>query len=443
MGERAGGGGAGRDAGGTRGARRARSAGSAPRTPLRVGILTVGNEVLEGRRADTHRGALAREVAAAGGEVAFLLSVGDDAARIARAIREGLREASLVIVTGGLGATPDDVTREALARAFGAPLCEDGAVRARLEARFRERGRARPPGAIRQALIPRGARTLPNPVGLAPGLLLSRGGRRVVALPGVPSEFGAIVAGSVRPLLARLARGPRAARALLRTYGVGESDLAARIAPLVAGERGVTLGFLPDVEGVEVSIAVAGRDASRRVARIARAVARRLGDAVYSTRGESAAAVVLRRIARRGERLAVAESFTGGAVASRLAAVPGASRAFVGGVVAYGADAKRRALGVSARVLDRHGMVSEATARAMAAGARRRLAADWAVATTGVAGPASLEGKPPGTAFGAVAGPDGIRSASWRLWGTREETRARGASAALDLLRRALLGLAP
>jgi len=405
---------------------------------LTVGILTVGNEIVEGRRRDMHRERLAREVAAAGGEVVFLLSVRDDVGRVARAIREGMREARLLIVTGGLGATPDDVTREALARAHGAPLREDSRVRARIEARFRAARRGLSPLALRQAEVPRGARLLPNPVGLAPGLLLARGARRVVALPGVPSEFDAIVERSVRPLLRRLApRGPRA-RAVLRTFGIGETDLAARLAAIVAREPAISVAYLPDAGGVEVALSLVGRGAAARLARVAGAARRRLGSLVYATREEPIEAVVLRALARRSARLAVAESFTGGLVAARLTAVPGASRVLLGAVVTYTRGAKREALGVPARVLAEHGVVSEETARAMAEGARARTGADWAIATTGVAGPATLEQRRPGTAFVAVAGPRGSRAAAWRFWGAREDVRERGATAALDLLRHAL-----
>src|SRR5262245_9698932 len=408
------------------------------RPALRVGILTIGSEILEGRRSDTHRARLAAEADAAGAEVVFQLSVRDDAPRIVRALHEGLREADLLLVTGGLGATPDDVTREAIARAFRMPLRAVPRLRERIAARFRAARRALPPAALRQAEVPRGARVLPNPVGLAPGLLIARGSRRVVALPGVASEFEAIVAGSVRPLLRRLVRSPGRARAVLRTFGIGETDIASRLEDLTAGEPGLTVGYLPDTSGVEVVLGLRGRGAAARLARIARAARRRLGSFVYAFRDEPIEALVLRALARRRARLAVAESFTGGLIAARPTAIPGASRVLVGGIVAYSAAEKRRALGVPARLLARHGVVSEETARAMAAGARSRTGADWALATTGVAGPARLEGHRPGTAFVAVAGPRGSRSAAWRLWGAREDVRARGATAALELLRRAI-----
>jgi len=410
---------------------------------LRAGIVTIGNEVVGGWRFDSHRQRLAREVVRAGGSVAFLLSVPDDAARIARAIDDGLREANLLVLTGGLGGTPDDVTREALAAAFRAPLRENARARARIAARFRALGREIPAGALRQAEAPRGARLLPNPVGLAPGLVLARGARRVVALPGVPAEFDAILAGSVRPLLDRIARGARPARRVLRTVGIGETSLAARIADLVTGEPGLVVGYLPDAAGVELSFSIAGRDAERRAGRVARAVRARLGDAVYASREEPIERVVLALLRRRGERLAVAESFTGGLVSARLAAIPGASESWDGGVVAYSARMKRGVLGVPRAILERDGMVSEAVARAMAAGARRRAGAAWGLATTGVAGPAPLEGRAAGTAIAAVAGPgaSASRVATWMLPGARGDVRARGATLALDLLRRALLGL--
>jgi nicotinamide-nucleotide amidase len=409
-------------------------------TALRAGIVTIGSEILGGWRGDSHRERLAREVTRAGGEVVFLLSVGDDRARIERAIRDGFREANLLILTGGLGGTPDDVTREAIARALGAPLRPDAPTRARIAARFRRLGRAMPAAAVHQADAPRGARLLPNPVGLAPGLLLAKGERRLVALPGVPAEFDAILAGSLRPLLARLARGPRPARRVLRTVGLGETSIAARIAGVIAEDRDVAVGFLPDANGVEISLSIAsGRDANRRVTRVATQVRRALGEIVYAASDEPIEKIVLSLLRRRDERLAVAESFTGGLVCARLASVPRASESWEGGVVAYSPRMKRGALGVPRAVLSRDGMVSEATARAMAAGARRRAGTTWGLATTGVAGPSSLEGHPPGTVIAAVAGPRGrSAAATWRLPGERNEVRARGAVLALDLLRHAL-----
>ena len=408
-------------------------------TALRAGIITIGSEIVGGWRADSHREQLAREVTRAGGEVVFLLSVRDDRLRIERAIRDGLREANLLILTGGLGGTPDDVTREAIARAFGAPLRSDARTRARITARFRRLGRAVPASAMQQADAPRGARLLPNPVGLAPGLLLAKGARRLVALPGVPAEFDAILLGSLRPLLARLARGPRPARRVLRTVGLGETSVAARIAGVVAGERDLAVGYLPSADGVEISLSVAGRDAPRRAARLAAQVKRQLGEIVYASSEEPIEAIVLTLLRKRGERLAVAESFTGGLVCARLAAIPRASESWEGGVIAYSARAKRSALGVAPSLLSRQGMVSEATARAMAAGVRRRAGTTWGLATTGVAGPSPLEGHPPGTVIAAIAGPRGrSAAATWMLPGARNDVRARGAVLALDLLRRAL-----
>ncbi|MFN0150479.1 MAG: nicotinamide-nucleotide amidohydrolase family protein, partial [bacterium] len=372
---------------------------------LRAGIITIGNEVVGGWRTDTHRQRLAREVVRAGGAVAFLLSVPDDVARIARAIDEGLREANILILTGGLGGTPDDVTREALAKAFRAPLRENARARARIAARFRTLGREIPAGALRQAEAPRGARLLPNPVGLAPGLVLARGAKRVVALPGVPAEFDAIVHGSLRAILERSARGVRPARRVLRTVGIGETSLAARIADLVDDEPSLVVGYLPDAAGVELSFSIAGRGAEERASRVVRAVKARLGDAVYATREEPIESIVLALLRRRGERVALAESFTGGLVSARFAAIPGASESWEGGVVAYSAALKRGVLGVPGALIAREGLVSEEVARAMAAGVRRRAGVAWGLATTGVAGPAPLEGRAPGTAIAAVAGP--------------------------------------
>ncbi len=435
-------------------------------------LLTVGTELLLGFTVDTNAAEAGRRLAAAGIRLVARGTVGDDFRAIRTAVAAALDRTGIVIVTGGLGPTRDDVTREAVAAVFGRRLVRDRAIVAALEERFQRLGRGPMPEANqRQADVPEGATVLPNRVGTAPGLWLEDDRGRVVALlPGVPLEMRGLLDEEVIPRLLETrdaqAHGrtdaPDAGRTdapthgrtdaaplvilsrTLRTTGISESALADKV-----GDPGrllpehVTLAWLPGPEGTDLRLTAWGlpqAEAEAALAKAAAALHPLLGIVCYGEGDADLAALVLGELERRGARLAVAESCTGGLLGARLTAVPGSSRVFVGGVVAYDNEVKCGLLGVSADALVRHGAVSEEVVRQMCAGASRSLGADAAAAITGIAGPdGGTAEKPVGTVWIGVQWQGKVRAFHFVLPGDREVIRRRAAQAALDALRRAML----
>lgn len=431
-------------------------------------LLTVGTELLLGYTVDTNAARAGRLLADAGIRVARRATVGDDTQAIRDAVGEALDRTGAVIVTGGLGPTADDLTREAVAALFGRHLVRDPAILAGIEERFHRLGRGPMPQAnARQADVPDGALVLPNQWGTAPGLWLDGDrGRLAVLLPGIPAEMLGLLEAEVIPrLLQRRTRGRTDARTdggtgaqtggsdggertvirsrTLRTTGISESALADRVGdPARLVDPGVTLAWLPSPEGTDLRLTAwdlpaAAADAA--LAKAADAVRPLLGAHCYGEGEADLAALVLAELERRQARLAVAESCTGGLIGERLTAVPGSSRVFVGGVVAYANEVKLDLLGVSADVLGTHGAVSEEVAREMTAGAGRVCAAEAAVAVTGIAGPdGGTPEKPVGTVWIATLWRGRVRAFHFVFPGEREVVRRRAAQAALDALRRAL-----
>ena len=423
-------------------------------------LLTVGTELLLGYTVDTNAARAGRLLADAGIRVARRATVGDDAQAIQDAVGAALDRTGTIIVTGGLGPTADDLTRESVAALFGRHLVRDTAILAGLEERFRRLGRGpMPESNARQADVPEGALVLPNQWGTAPGLWLDgERGRLAVLLPGVPAEMLGLLEAEVIPRLLRAQRPtdapahgsdeaePTVIRSrTLRTTGISESALADRVGgPARLIGPGVTLAWLPSPEGTDLRLTAWGLPAAAADAALARpadALRPLLGAHCYGEGDADLAALVLAELERRQARLAVAESCTGGLIGGRLTAVPGSSRVFVGGVVAYANDVKLDLLGVSADVLGTHGAVSEEVAREMAAGAGRVLAAEAAVAVTGIAGPdGGTPEKPVGTVWIAALWRGKVRAFHYVFPGEREVVRRRAAQTALDALRRALAG---
>lgn len=414
---------------------------------MHVELVTIGDELLLGFTLDTNAAHLARALAPIGVEIVRHTTVGDAADAIAVAVREALARTGAVITTGGLGPTSDDRTRPAIAALLGRTLHLDADILADITRRFRALGRSGslPAGNEAQAMVPDGARVLPNAHGTAPGLWLEDEHQRwVVMLPGVPRELRAMVADTLVPLLAARAEGhPAVVRSrTVRTTGIGESALAERVGAAVGEVAGLPVAYLPGWEGTDLRLTARGYPAAaadavlREGVRLLRA---RAGDYAYGEDAADLAAVVLDVCRAHGVRLATAESCTGGLLGGRLTAVADASEVYVGGVVAYDNPVKARLLGVHADTLRAHGAVSEAVAREMAAGACAALEVDAAMAITGIAGPGggSAE-KPVGTVWAAVC-VHGLTRAERRVHpGDRAEIRLRATQAALDLLRRTL-----
>ena len=416
---------------------------------MRIEIVAVGTELLLGQIADTNSAWLGDRLAANGVASHFHQAVGDNHGRITLALRTALARSDGVIVCGGLGPTQDDITREAIAEVMGVELVRDTEIVDRIEAFFAARGRPMSANNARQADVPRGATVIPQQGGTAPGLICPLGNKVVYAVPGVPYEMAEMFDRAILPdLRARMAEageeGVIASR-VLRSWGASESGLAEalqdRIDALDTGGD-VTLAFLASgIEGIKVRITARARTPEdvaalldEEEAEVRRAINDRLGDIVFGVDDESMEVAVGQRLVARGLTFGVAESLTGGLIASRLVNVPGASAWFRGGVVAYDSQVKFDVLGVPPGPV-----VTEPAAAAMAEGAARVTRADVGLGITGVAGPDDQEGVAPGTVFVGLTLPgEPTQTRQLRVPGDRDRVRQYGAISALDLLRRAL-----
>lgn len=412
----------------------------------RAAILSTGDELTTGRIADTNAQWIADRLFELGIDVVCVLVVGDVPERLEWAWRQGLERADVVISTGGIGPTADDLTTETVARVLGVELVLDAESASAMRRFFAARGvDPMPENNLKQAMVPAGAVVVPNPLGTAPGYRVTRGEKHLVVLPGVPREMKAMVDGSVIPWL----RSQRADDVFLartfQTFGISESALDALLAGLVDPGEG-RLSFRASFPEISVRLVVHGRpaDAEARLAAVGERLRARLGEYCYGEGALTMEEAVGRALREHALTLAVAESCTGGLIAHRVTNVPGSSAYFLGGIGAYANSAKTALLGVPAEVLGAHGAVSEETARAMAEGARRAFGAALAIATTGIAGPeGGTPEKPVGLVCFALAAPGGVRSATHQLWGTRDWVKLLASQVALDMVRRHALGLPP
>ena len=372
--------------------------------------------------------------------------VGDNQERLAAAAREASQRSRVLITTGGLGPTPDDLTTESLAAAFGTPLRERPELWEEIQAKLSTGGRPVAPSNRRQAFLPEGAEVLPNPLGSAPGMIWSpKPGFTVLTFPGVPSEMRAMFTQTAEPWL-RLhggAAGVFVSR-VLRFSGIGESNLAEQVADLFTGSNPTVAPYasLGDVKLRLTACADSQAEAEALLDPLEADLRQRTGVLCYGRDDDSLASVVLDQLGRKQQTLAVAESCTGGGIGAALTAVPGSSSVFAGGVIAYSNAVKQRQLGVSAELLDQHGAVSDAVVMAMARGVRDRLETDWGLAVSGVAGPGGgSPEKPVGLVHLAVAGPDGCEAVALRFGDRRGRSAVQQLTVirALDRLRLRLL----
>jgi nicotinamide-nucleotide amidase len=407
-------------------------------------LVAVGNELLFGETVDTNAAWLGRALAALGLPITRKHTVGDVGAAIQSAVRAALDEADLVLVCGGLGPTADDVTKEAVAELLGLELLLDEELLRHLRERFRARGYETLPTTNRsQAEVPRGARILRNPHGTAPGLWLETGGSVVVLLPGVPRELRGIYEGDLVAALGERFGGrlePIRHR-VIHTTGVAESRLAELVEPALPDDMGpVSVAFLPDLRGVDLRLTARGADpdaADAWLGRVEEALAPVVREWRFEAPSGDAAEALVNALAATGKRLAVAESCTGGLVAKRITDVPGSSRVFIGGIVAYADEVKVRELDVAAEDIRREGAVSETVARQMALGVCKRFGVEAGIGVTGIAGPGGgTAEKPVGTVWIAVALDGDARTARLVLTGDRHAVRERSAQEALGRLLR-------
>lgn len=412
---------------------------------MRVEVIAVGTELLLGQIVNTNATWLGSRIADEGWDATHQQVVGDNRERLVEAIRVAMDRADAVVLTGGIGPTRDDLTREAISDATGRPLQFNEELAAGLAEWWQRRfGREMPVSNFRQAEYPEGAEQYPNPRGTAPGIGLRHDGTWVFALPGVPPEMQGLFDEQVAPRL-RATAGDLSVivSRVLHSWGIPESTLGEQLDDLFSATTNPSMAFLASSAVIKVRLTAKGRteaEAEELIRPVEDEVRRRLGAAIFAVDRETLPGVVLDRCRQKGWHLAVAESMTGGLLGGRITEEPGSSDVFVGGVVTYDARLKTELLGVGSAVVAAHGQVSEAVAIAMAEGVAERLGSEVGTAITGVAGPAPLEGVEPGTVVIAVRTPEGVRARTLRMPGDRERARTFSVTAALQLTRLAVVG---
>lgn len=409
-----------------------------------VEMLAVGTELLLGQVVNTNASVIGGHLADAGLDHYHQTVVGDNVERVADAIRLAMSRADAVIVTGGIGPTKDDITREAICAATGQQLVLDEAYERHLRDFWQLRGRDMPESNVRQAYRPEGADLIDNPKGTAPGLRIEHEGSWIFAVPGVPAEMVPMVEHDIIPFLQRAGGHEDDAvvvSRVVRTWGESEARVGELLDDLFETSRNPTVAFLASAGEIKVRLsakAPTGEAARDLIAPLEEEVRRRLGPTVFGVDDDTIERVVLDALEARGWTLGTAESATGGIIAARITAVPGSSRVFRGAVVAYHTDAKRDVLDVDAGLIAEHGAVSEPVALAMAEGAAGRLGVDVVVATSGAAGP-DPHGKPVGTMVIAVRTPERRVARTLKMPGDRERVRTYTTTAALHHVRLAMM----
>jgi len=413
---------------------------------VKAEVLTIGDELLRGEIVDSNKSYLSDRLLGLDIETHFHSSVREDPADMRDALERAFGRSDIVLVSGGLGPTRDDLTTEVLAETIGRKLLLDAASLEMIRDFFASVGREMAANNEKQAWFPEGAEVLANPIGTAPGFLVEEQGTLVFCMPGVPRELYRMVDEQVLPrITARMAGERLVVRAkLLRTFGIGESSLDAELSD-IASDGDVTLGFrtaFPDNYLRPLARAATAEEADAKLDRVCAQIRERLGPIVYGDGDDTLEIVVGRELRERGKRLAVAESCTGGLIAERLTDVAGSSAYFLGGVVAYSNEAKQALLGIDGALLGEHGAVSEPVARAMAEAARARFGADLAIATTGISGPdGGTEEKPVGLVYIALASGSGTHCDRRVFPLDRARHRQLTAHTALDWVRRSLLNV--
>ena len=412
---------------------------------MRAELIGIGTELLLGQICNNNAQWMSQELAKIGVDVLHHQAVGDNVGRMEAAFRLALDRADVVIATGGLGPTQDDITREGLAAALGVRLIRHPEIEAFLRAKFSRLGREMPEINLIQADVPEGARYILPERGTAPGLVIERPeGKRVYAVPGVPAEMREMMIGTILPELASLA-GPAALLSrTVRATGIAESKVAELLDDLFRSSTNPTVAYLASSGEVKVRLTAKApsRDAAEELLDpLVGEVRRRLGGFVFTTEDQELEQVVGRMLVERGMKISCAESLTGGSLGVRLSTAAGASEYFKGSAVTYTAEVKQKVLGVRKETIEGPGVVSEECAVEMARGARALFDSDVAVALTGVAGPEPHDEKPPGTVCIGLSAADGDDSRCFRAPGDREQVRRWAEQAGLDMVRRYLEGL--
>ncbi|HLI34663.1 MAG TPA: competence/damage-inducible protein A [Terriglobia bacterium] len=403
-------------------------------------IIAVGSEMLTPQGLDTDSLYLTEKLNNLGIEVRYKTVVGDDPDRLANAFQAALKRSNLVILTGGLGPTEDDITREVVAEVLGRPLRENPEIRSRIEKRFQRLGRDMPPNNLRQARVPEGADWLENPNGTAPGIWLEQQGTVVILLPGPPWELEAVFESACLSRLARLSGKALIRSRVYKIVGLPESEVDRRIAPIYTAYRNPTTTILAKLGAIEVHLrarATSEEEAELLLNELGDPIEMALEDHIFSTRGESLEEVVGMYLTMKQQTVSVAESCTGGLLSERLTSVPGSSSFFLGGVVCYSNELKIKLAGVPADLIREHGAVSKPVAQALSEGVRTRAGASIGIGITGIAGPSGgTPEKPVGLVFIGLADARGAAVREFRFPGNRERIRYWASQTALEMIRR-------
>jgi len=413
---------------------------------VRAEVLGIGTEILLGQICNSNAQWISQALAEIGVDVWHHSVVGDNQGRIAEALRLALSRTDVVIATGGLGPTQDDITRESLADALGLRLIHHAEIETFLREKFERLGREMPESNLQQCDVPEGARYILPDRGTAPGLIIETAdGKRVYAVAGVPAEMREMMEGTILPEIRAMAGPAAIVSRVIKVTGIAEARVGEILDDLFRAAGNPTIAYLASSGEVKVRLtakAASAGEAEKLIDPLADEVVRRLGPAVFSTADQDLEEVVGRMLLEGGFTVACAESLTGGSLAVRLSHLQGASAYFVGSAVCYSAASKRDLLGVPEEILQSPGVVSEECARAMALGASRIFGSDLGVALTGVAGPQSHDGKPPGTVCLALVSSGHQESRTFRAPGDRDQVRRWAEQAALDALRRHLEAVA-
>jgi nicotinamide-nucleotide amidase len=410
---------------------------------LSAEIIAIGSELLSPNKSDTNSLWLTDQLNRIGIDVKLKTIVGDDDARLEEVVKDAVKRSRVVIATGGLGPTEDDITRKVVARALGRRLSLDEKLLDEIRTKFQRFGMKMPERNSRQAMVIDGAEVLPNPNGSAPGLYLEQGSCAIGLLPGPPREMKPMFENQVKVRLEKIAGDVRFATRLMRVTGMGESAVDEKISPIYMQFDNPQTTILFNSSEIEIHLRAHGRtevDAEALLDHLSLKIEQALGNSVFSFRGETMEEVVGRRLAMTEFTLAVAESCTGGLIAQRLTSVPGSSKYFIEGLVTYSNESKTRLLGVDKKLLKEFGAVSQQVARDMARGVRHKAKTDFGLAVTGIAGPdGGTEEKPVGLVYIALADDAHTEHKKLTLPGDRELIRWRASQAALDMLRRRLI----
>ena len=409
---------------------------------MRAEIISCGTELLLGHITDTNATYLAQSLASLGIDLYFVSQVGDNQGRIVETLRRAWERSDLVIITGGLGPTEDDLARESISAMLGETMQVDAVLEAELRAMFAGRNITMPERNIKQATLIPSAQALPNPRGTAPGWWVEKDGHIIAAMPGVPREMYHMWENEVIPRLAPFAGGLIFTR-ILRVWGLGESAVEERLGSVIHNNN-PTIATYAKSDAVDVRItakAETREQAEQQVAEMETRVRLILKHYIFGVDKDTLQSVIGKQLSSRNQSLAVMESLTGGLLSSTITDYPSSSQHFIGGIVSYNPDLKVQ-MGVPSEIIKRYGDISEETARAMAHAVRERLGADYGLGITGVVGPEKQEDKPAGTVHIAIEGPEGVVTGMGPGWrASRDDNKRLAVLAALNLLRLHLDGV--